>query len=362
MKKNSRVVIKVGTKVITAKDRTLDLDRLKGIVSQIADLKDEGAEVILVTSGAIGAGMGLLGVKKRSTELSELQATASIGQSYLMQQYNDNFRKRGYFAGQILLTQEDLNDRKRYLNIRHTIEALLRHKAVPIINENDTVATEEIKCGDNDRLASLVSDICKANKLILLTDVDGLLDENGSVVHDVLQITPKIMKLCGVSDCDLGTGGMVTKLESARIAMNAGIDCVIANGKVDDIISKIFKGEVVGTTFTGGKADLLARKRWIAFSSNARGVIGVDDGARSALVNKNKSLLASGIISVSGNFRKGDVVKIVDMRESEIARGVVNYSAGDLSKIKGLRTADFKSVLEHVGPDEVVHKDNLVIV
>jgi len=361
MKKNKRVVIKVGTKVITAKDRTLDKERLKKIVFQIADLKNKGIEVILVTSGAIGAGMGLLGVKKRSTKLSELQATASIGQSYLMRLYSDIFGSRGYLVGQILLTQEDFNDRGRYLNIRHTIQSLLKHKVVPIINENDTVATDEIKCGDNDRLSSLVSDVCEADELILLTDVDGFLDEKGNTIPLIKEITPDIMKLAGSSGCDLGTGGMATKLESAGIAMNAGIDCIIANGKKDNIILDIIQGSVVGSAFTSGEVNLLARKRWIAFSSKPKGAICIDDGARTALVDKNKSLLASGIISASGNFRSGDVVKVIDSNEREIARGVTNYSASDISKIKGLKTIDFKTVLKHTGPDEIIHKDNLVV-
>ncbi|MDD5428108.1 MAG: glutamate 5-kinase [Candidatus Omnitrophica bacterium] len=362
MKKYKRVVVKIGTKVITAKDRALDTDRMKSLVSQMAGLMNSGTEVILVTSGAIGAGMSLLGMKKRPVELASLQAAAAVGQNRLMQLYSEFFRPFKLHVGQVLLTQEDFNDRSRYLNIKHTINALIKHKSVPVINENDTVATEEIKCGDNDRLSSLVADICQADLLVLLTDVEGLLDEKGRVIREVSKITPQIMKLCGKSHCDLGTGGMVTKIEASRTATRAGIDCVIANGKEKDIIEKIVLGpEAAGTIFRGGKGGILARKRWIAFSSKAKGAVLVDSGAEVALRQKNKSLLASGIIGVTGNFRSGDVVSVAGKMGNEIAKGVANYSSHDLVKIKGLKTSAFKDVLGAAGPDEVIHKDNLVI-
>jgi len=361
MEKYKKIVIKVGTKVITSKDRTLDTYKMKEMVGQIADILDRGSKVILVTSGAIGAGMGLLGLKRRPDDLSRLQAAASIGQSYLMQIYNEYFKSRGYISGQILLTQEDFNDRKRYLNIKHTIDKLLEYNAVPVINENDTVATDEIKCGDNDRLSSLVSDLCQADLLMLLTDVEGLLDEEGNCVRFVGEITPKISKLAVARPCDLGTGGMATKLESVKAAMGAGVDCVIANGRIKDIILKITKGEAVGTTFKSQKARFIAKKRWIAFSSKPKGAIRIDDGARLALLEKDKSLLASGISAVSGDFKSGDVVSILDSTGAEIARGVVGYSSEEVSKIKGMRSGKFSSVLGYGGRDEVIHKDNLVL-
>ena len=362
MKKNNRIVIKVGTKVITSKDRTLDALRMKDLVRQISCIQDKGVKVILVTSGAIGAGLSLLGMKKRPSRLNELQATASIGQSHLMGLYGEYFKERGYLVGQILLTQEDFNDRARYLNIKHTIDTLLAHNAVPVINENDTVATEEIKCGDNDRLSSLVGDLCQADKLVILTDVDGLLDEKGSVISLVEEITPKILKLCGrQSHCDLGTGGMGTKIESAKRAMSSGIECIVANGKKEDIILKIMNGESVGTVFKSLKAKLIARKRWIAYSSKPSGSIKVDDGAKLALSKNDKSLLASGIAAVSGSFKRGDVVKIVDGSNKEFGRGIANYSSDDVSKIRGLKSGRFKDILGFKGTDEVIHRDNLVI-
>ena len=361
MSKNKIVVIKIGTKVIASPDKSLDKILLKGLIGQISDVLDRGLKVIVVTSGAIGAGMGLLGMKRRPVKLEELQAAASIGQSRLMHLYSDYFKERGYLTGQILLTQEDFNNRARYLNIKKTIGTLFSHRAVPVINENDTVSTEEIKCGDNDRLSSLVSDLCRADMLILLTDVDGLLDEKCNVVNFVDEMSHRVTKLARESLCELGTGGMASKLESIGRATASGIECVIANGKTKDIIVDIIEGKHAGTRFKSSGTKLLARKRWIAFSSKPRGSISVDGGAREALSNKNKSLLASGIVSVDGEFASGDVVRIADKSFTEFARGITNYSSSELLKIKGLKTSEIKGALGYKSRDEVVHKDNLVI-
>jgi glutamate 5-kinase len=361
MTKNKTIVVKIGTKVIASPDKSLDRQMLKGIVDQIADVLDKNARVIVVTSGAIGAGMGILGLKKRPVKLEELQATASIGQSCLMQLYSGYFKERGYHVGQILLTQEDFNDRNRYLNIKYTIHTLLRHKAVPIINENDTISTEEIKCGDNDRLSSLVSDLCHADKLILLSDVDGLLDEKCNVIPQVCEITSRIEKLTRSSKCELGTGGMASKLDAIGKAAASGVECVIANGRTKNVITDILSGKSVGTRFSACKSSLLAKKRWIAFSSRAKGAIIVDGGAKEALTDRNKSLLSSGITGVEGEFASGDVVKITDRSLKEFARGLANYSSSELAKIKGLKTSQIQGVLGYKGADEVIHKDNLVI-
>jgi len=362
VKKNRKIVIKVGTKVLTSKDRGLDKLRVRDIASQVSDIRKKGIDVLIVTSGAIGSGMWLLGMKKRPLELASLQAAAAIGQNYLMQLYSEYFKEYGYLTAQILLTQEDFNDRKRYLNIKHTIDAILKHNVVPIINENDTVATDEIRCGDNDRLSSLVADIAGCDTLIMLTDVDGLLDENGSVINTVTDVSQKVMRLAGKSHCDLGTGGMATKLASARAASKAGIDCIIANGRAKNILYRIVvDGEGVGTKIICDKKSHDAKKRWIAYSSKAKGSICVDDGARSALCHGNKSLLASGIVGIDGDFASGDVIVISDRQGSEFARGVSNYSAIDVNKIKGLKSRDFKGILGCKAKDEVVHKNNLVI-
>ncbi|MDD5495495.1 MAG: glutamate 5-kinase [Candidatus Omnitrophica bacterium] len=360
-KKIRRLVIKIGTKVLTSADKTLDRERIKEIAEQVSTLKDRGMDVMLVTSGAIGAGMSMLGFKKRPVKLEELQASASVGQNRLMHVYSESFRAKGYAAGQILLTQEDFNDRRRYLNIKYTIESLLKNKAVPIINENDTVSTEEIRCGDNDRLAALVADLCGADKLIILTDVDGLIGEDGKIVNVVSVFTPKVYKLARAVSCDMGTGGMATKLESAERVTQAGIECVIANGRKKGNIIKIIEGEDIGTTFKSASVKILARKRWIAFSSRPKGALHVDEGAKEALLSGNKSLLASGVLGSNGNFASGDVVKVVDKDSREIARGVVNYSSSEIAKIKGLKTGEFKALVARKGRDEVIHKDDLVI-
>ena len=329
---------------------------------------DKGVEVIIVSSGAIGAGMWLLGLKKRPMKLEELQATASIGQGYLMHIYSDCFKRQfkaeGYNVGQILLTQEDFTDRRRCLNIKNTINALLRHKAIPIINENDTIATEEIKCGDNDRLSSLVADLCEADALIILSDVDGLLDEEGKVIPYVDEITPRITKLGGKSHCDLGTGGMATKIDAVKIAANAGVECIIVNGNSDRpraLYRIIVEGEGMGTIFAVGKKRHIAKKRWIAHFSSSKGEILIDEGAKKALCDRNKSLLASGILNIKGNFKAGDVIKIADKNGKEFARGLTGYSSEDMRRIKGLKSDQFKSILGYKGADEVIHKDNLVI-
>ena len=249
MQKYKRIVVKVGTKVIMSGDRVPDRKKLKDFACQISSIMDGGTDVILVTSGAIGSGMSLLGIKKRPTELSYLQATAAIGQCHLMHLYSGYFLEDNYNIGQILLTQEDFNDRARFLNIKNTINTLLRHKAVPVINENDTVATEEIKCGDNDRLSSLVADLCAADMLIILSDVDGLLDEDGNLINAVRNIDKRISNLGGKSRCDLGSGGMATKLAAIDMARKAGIECVIANGRERDVIRRIISGEELGTRF-----------------------------------------------------------------------------------------------------------------
>jgi glutamate 5-kinase len=357
-----KVVIKVGTKVLTSADRQLDRARVEDIASQIAALKRKGVDVIVVTSGAIGAGMSVLNIKKRPEKLADLQATAAIGQNHLMSLYGGFLKKEGYDAGQILLTQEDFNDRQRYLNIKSTINTLLKHGAVPVINENDTVATEEIRCGDNDRLSSLVADLCGVDALVILTDVRGLLDEKGDLIRSVDSVTEEILKLGGKSHCDLGVGGMATKIEAARIVTGAGIECVIADGREKDVLVRIVTGtEAIGTVFRARKGKFIARKRWIAFSSSPKGSVAVDNGAKDAIMKKDRSLLASGILGVKGRFSENDVIGIADQSGREFARGIANYSSEELSRIRGQRTDAIKKILGYKREDEAVHKDNLAI-
>jgi glutamate 5-kinase len=361
MKKHKRIVVKVGTKVIAAPDGNLDLGRIESITGQIAAVMKDGVEVLLVTSGAIGAGMGILNMRKRPVALSDLQATAAVGQGYLMHVYGEFFKKAGHPVGQILLTQEDFDDRRRFLNIKHTINSLLSHGAIPVINENDTVATDEIKCGDNDRISGLVADLCGAGMIIMLTDVDGLLDRNGAVIRVVPEVSRDIAGLGGKSCGTFGTGGMATKIEAAKAVTRSGIECVIANGGKADVLRKALAGEECGTVFLSRKADLIAKKRWIAYSSRPKGAITIDDGAREALVAKHKSLLASGIRSVTGDFGRSETVSVVDMNKKELARGLAGYSADEIRKIMGRRTPEIRGILGRKGPDEVIHRNNLVM-
>ena len=361
-KKLKRITIKIGTRVLTERDNKIDRKVISNLSDQIASPMDRGIEVVVVSSGAIGAGLGLLGLKKKGRSLSELQAIASVGQNHLMDIYNECLKKRGYIAGQILLTQEDFNDRRRFLNIRYTLNTLLKYKAVPVVNENDSVSTEEIKCGDNDRLSSLVADLADSDMLIVLTDVDGLYNEKGKVVKLVKTVTGNVKSLCKGKGCEESTGGMLTKLESVKNATHAGVECVIANGKKKNVILDVVEGKGIGTTFEAREVSLKARKRWIAFGIKAKGSIIVDDGARLALVEKNKSLLPSGVTGVQGRFQEGSVVEVSTKNKKVIARGLSNYSSDEIVKIKGKKTDEIEKELGYKDYDEVIHRDNLVVV
>lgn len=353
--------MKVGTRVLTSDNNRIDSSVIKGLSSDIAFLADRGTEVVLVTSGAIGSGLGLLDIPKKGRSLSELQAIASIGQNHLMDIYNEYLGEKGYRAGQILLTQEDLNDRKRFLNIRYTLNALLKYKAVPVINENDSVSTEEIKFGDNDRLSSLVADLADSDLLIILTDVEGLYDRNGKVIDEVDAVTGNVKELCAGKGCEESTGGMSSKLDAVRNATKAGIPCVIARGKRKGLIRDICAGQKIGTYFHASKKTLAARKRWIAFGKKSKGTVFVDDGACEAVQKKHRSLLPGGIVAVTGGFIQGDVVDISGSG-SVIARGLSNYSVEEVKKIMRKKTAEIESILGYKDYDEVIHRDNLVLI
>ena len=356
-----KVVIKIGTRVLTDKGGNLDEGVIQGLVKQICGMLDSEILVLIVSSGAIGAGMGLLNIKKRPQDLAELQSMASIGQTHLMNVYNKYFSKDGRLTGQILLTQDDFDNRVRYLNIKYTINTLLGHGAVPIINENDTIQTEEIKCGDNDRLSSLVADLTEADALIMLTDVDGLLDREGKLIEEIDNITDNIRALSKETKAGLGTGGMDTKIQAAEFSMKSGIECYLANGKSKDVLINILNEKGRFTRFNAKNSKVTAKKRWIGFGSKTKGALIVDDGAREALLKRNKSLLSAGITAKSGDFGAGDIVSICDKEKREFARGLINYSSEDLSKIKGAKTKDIESILGYKDHDEVVHRDNLVI-
>ncbi|MFH1380587.1 MAG: glutamate 5-kinase [Candidatus Omnitrophota bacterium] len=358
--KYKKVIIKIGTSAL-AKNGSIDDAIIENIASEISMLLEENIKVVLVSSGAIGAGLGLLGLKKRPASLSELQAIAAVGQNELMRFYSQTFKKRGYVVGQVLLTQEDFSDRRRYLNIKYTLDTLISKKIIPIVNENDTVSTEEIKCGDNDRLSSLVADLLGADALVILTDVDGFYDKEGKVMPLIQEVTGSIKKMIENKATDFTKGGMATKIEAAERAIHSGIDCYIANGKKTGIIKNALLGKATCTYFKAKPIKEKAKKRWIAYSSKIKGKIIIDDGARDALLKRQKSLLASGIVGKDGNFKAGEVVTICDSKKNELARGLTSYSSKEIERIKGLKTAEIEKMLGYKDHDEVVHRDNLVI-
>ncbi len=356
----SRIVVKVGSSFLTDGNGSLNTSRLRSLVSQISRLRHAAMDVVLVSSGAIAAGMGVLQDRRRPKDLSQLQAMAAIGQNLLMHEYEKQFRRKKLVTAQILLTAEDLRDRTRYLNARNTLLALTGRGVVPVVNENDTVATDEIRFGDNDRLSSLVASLVDAGLLIILSDVDGVYDRQGALIPRVDRIGPELMELAGKTTGHTTVGGMVTKLEAARIAVNSGIPVIIANGRTRNILPELVQGKGRGTRFSvTGK--MAGKKRWIAFGCRSCGRIIVDAGAREAVVSKGRSLLASGIISCEGKFLSGDLVLICDEDGNEVARGLVNYSSEELVKIQGSNTSRIESLLGYKTYDEVVHRDNLAV-
>ena len=362
------VVVKVGTNVLTAADGTLDPGRLQALSAQIHRLVRGGKKVALVSSGAVGAGIGCLGMTKRPSDLRHLQACAAVGQSFLMRAYQESLAPLGLNTAQILLTAGDFDSRARYLNARNTILTLFEWGVLPVINENDTVSVAEIRFGDNDHLAAMVTNLLQAPLLVLLTVVDGLYpadpasDPATKVLTTVPMIDSKVMEMAGAGRSALGTGGMRSKLRAARLATAAGESVIIANGTRPDILDAIFAGEPVGTLFLPHGSTVPAWKRWLGFTAQPRGQLMVDAGARAAVQEKGKSLLAIGIVGVQGTFNKGEVVALCDTEGTEFARGLTNYSAADVGKIVGLKTEKIGEVLGAVPYEEVIHRDNLVVI
>ncbi|MDP8215308.1 MAG: glutamate 5-kinase [Candidatus Euphemobacter frigidus] len=367
MPETKRLVVKVGSRLLTGKKGSLNKRLVGRIVAQIADLKSQGREILLVTSGAIAAGRQELGLRRKPRDLPALQAAAAVGQTVLMHIYHEYFGKAGLRVGQILLTRDGLHHRVRHLNVRHTLLALLEKGVIPIINENDSVAVDEIKFGDNDYLAALVANLVQADLLILLTDVEGLLepavhpDGPREVIHQVERVTPDILAMIENGYKEYSRGGMRSKIEAAEIVTRAGGRVVIAGGARPNVLTDIVAGEEVGTFFPTTFARMRARKSWIAFSRLQKGRIIVDGGARQALVERDKSLLASGVTGVDGDFQAGDMVSITGEEGKEFCRGLVNYSSRELEQIKGQKTGRIESILGYKYYDEVVHRDNLLI-
>lgn len=364
----SRIVIKIGTRVLTNEDGLLDKNQIMELSKQVIKLRLRGFSVVIVSSGSIGAGISALGLQKRPSILPELQAAAAIGQGKLIEVYNECFETHGYHAAQLLLTRQDFEDRQRYLNTCNTLHSLLKFKAIPIVNENDTISVEEITFGDNDILSALVTNLLRAELLILLSSVDGLYTtpptpgKSCRVLSVVDSISDDIRKLAFKQKTKEGIGGMESKLEAASIATGSGEAVILANGRHPEILSKIMDYDNVGTLFIPNKKKIASRKRWIGFTVRPKGRVYIDGGALSALQKKGKSLLPTGVVEIDGRFIKGDVVSIVDVDENkEIARGLVNYSDDEVRKVKGLRTSLIKKVLGYKPYDEIIHRDNIVL-
>ncbi len=363
------IVVKVGTRVLTHEDGTLDESRIARLGEEICQILDTGRHVVLVSSGAVGAGMSQLGLTRRPQDVARLQAVAAVGQARLIEAYDQTFRKHGRTAAQVLLTADDVDDRTRYLNVRNTILALLDFQAVPIINENDTVAVDELVAtfGDNDRLAALVTSLLRAPLLVILSDVDGLYSGDpaqgdAQLISTVKQLDDTVYSYVRDRRSGLGKGGMLSKLNAARIATMAGENVIIASGRRTGVLEQILRGEVVGTLVLAQGKSISPRKRWIGFSAQSCGTIVVDAGARQAIVQQGRSLLAAGIVDIRGTFRKGDLVTLSDQQGCEIARGLSNYHAEDVQRIKGLRSDRIAQVLGHRPYDEVIHRDNMTVV
>jgi glutamate 5-kinase len=364
-----RIVIKIGTNILGGMAGKIDTRFIEQVAAQVEELKKQGRDILIVSSGAIGMGMNELGWKERPKTLPERQALASIGQSRLMHIYDEIFSKHGLRVAQVLLTEYDLRDRSHYLNARNTLLKLLDLGVIPIINENDAVAVDELKIGDNDTLSARVASKVGADLLILLTDVDGLYNKNpqkykdAKIIPVVEKLTDELQSAAEGAFNHYGTGGMATKLLAARMAMGSGVTMYIAHGTRDGILLKVANDEGVGTKFIPNKtAKLSSREKWIAYGTGiVKNYIFVDDGARKALVEKGKSLLPSGIKRIEGTFKPGDVVRVMDLKGQIVARGLVNYSSDDLEKIKGLKSSQIPAVLGHKAYEEAIHRDNLVL-
>jgi glutamate 5-kinase len=363
-----RIVVKVGSSLVTAEGRGLDHAALSRWAEQIAALTEQGKEVVLVSSGAIAEGIARLGWKKRPKAIKELQAAAAVGQMGLVQAYESIFRAHGLNAAQVLLTHEDLADRTRYLNARSTLRTLLALRVVPIINENDTVATDEIRLGDNDTLGALVTNLIEADCLIILTDQTGLYTADPRRVTDATLVMdahagdPELERMAGGAGSSVGTGGMLTKILAAKRAARSGAHTVICCGREERVLLRLAAGETIGTQLVARQAPLAARRQWLADHLQLRGGVVLDDGAVRALQEEGKSLLPVGVKGITGEFERGDVVAILDSGGTEIARGLINYSANEARRIAGKPSNAIEAELGYMDEPELIHRDNLVMV
>jgi glutamate 5-kinase len=364
--RTKKILIKIGSAVLTGANG-LDLKIVDSLVAEMSELVHQGYSVVLVTSGAIASGKHRLNITGKLKSIPEKQAAAAVGQGRLMRVYSKSFEKNALYVAQILLTLSDLTDRQRFLNIRNTLSTLMDWKVIPVINENDTVAVDEIKFGDNDNLASMIANIVEADLFINLTNIAGLYDCNPAeskkarFIPLVREFTDEIEAIATAQTSSVGTGGMKSKVLAAKKVTAIGIPCIIAPGKKKKVLTDIIAGKEIGTLFLPRLARLNSKKYWIAFTLRSRGKLIVDDGARKALLEKGKSLLPSGIIDVEGDFTLGDPVTCVDCEGTAIAKGLVNFSSAEIRKIMGLKTAKIEQVLGHKDYEEVIHRDNLAI-
>lgn len=362
-----RVVVKIGSYILASPDHTLNTVMINDLVSQLSAIKEKGVEIIIVSSGAIAAGIRQLGLAEVPTSIPQKQAAAAVGQSHLIWEYERNFQRQGHRVAQVLLTHDDLAQRSRFLNAKNTLEELLDFGVIPVINENDTVSVEEIKMGDNDLLSATVATMTKAQLLIIVSDVEGLYtvdpkkDDKAQLLTEVETITNDIERFTGIAGSDVGSGGMATKVQAAKSASLSGIPTIIVSGKTPEVILRAVAGDQIGTFFFPSKDRLAARKHWLRYILKPKGKITVDDGAKRAITKQGKSLLPSGVVSVDGRFEYGDAVSLLDSYSQEFARGLTNYTVVELRKIQGHHTKEIEDLLGYKYYDEVIHRDNLVL-
>lgn len=367
LKKVKRVVIKIGSRVLTGDDEGLDTAVVGRIAEEVARLRAAGREVIMVSSGAVAAGKKALALPDRPRTIPQKQAAAAIGQPRLMRAYEEAFAAHGHHVAQVLLTREDMANRQRFQNARATLDTLLDCNVIPIINENDTVAVEEIKFGDNDNLSALVTTLTEADLLIIMTDIDGFFEANPRTNPDarliplVRSITRELEQAAGGSGSVVGTGGMVTKLAAAKKACRSGVPAMMLNGRVAGNLDRALAGETVGTFFLPAGDSLNRRKHWIAYTLKPAGRIIVDQGAREVLSGHGRSLLPSGIVKVEGKFGRGASVRVCGPDGTEFARGIVDYSQSEIDRILGHRSGEIEAILGYRYGDEIIHRDNLVV-
>lgn len=367
IKTSKRWVVKIGSALLTNDGRGLNQAGIANWVEQMAALRQQGIEIVLVSSGAVAEGMSRLGWSKRPHALHELQAAAAVGQMGLVQTYESCFQRFDLHTAQVLLTHDDLSHRRRYLNARSTLRTLLEFGAVPVVNENDTVVTDEIRFGDNDTLGALVANLIEADLLVILTDQEGLCDKDprqhsdAKLIHETPANAPELEVMASGRGGALGRGGMLTKVRAARLAARSGSATVIAAGRLEQVLQRIAGGEQVGTLFIPDAEPLLARKQWLAGHLQVRGQLTLDDGAVKVLRDSGKSLLPVGVKGVTGDFGRGEMVACVDGNGSEVARGLVNYSATDTRKIMGHPSQKIEAMLGYVDEPELIHRDNLIL-